>query len=54
MAARNRWLASYNAIVSLEVYCKIYSRLMLSLQNSAYPMPLYTALNNKKEKKETA
>ncbi len=39
MAARSRWLASYSAIASLEVYCKICSRLILSIQNSAYPMP---------------
>ena len=40
MAARSRWLASYSAIASLEAYCKICSRLMLSEQNSAYPIPL--------------
>jgi hypothetical protein len=39
MAARNRWLASYNAIVSLEALCKVCSRLMLSKQNSAYAVP---------------
>ena len=36
MAARNRWLASYNAIVSLEAQSNVCSRLMLPEQNSAY------------------
>ncbi len=40
MAARNRWSASYNATVSLEILCKWYSRLMLLKQNSAYAVPI--------------
>ena len=40
MAARNRWSASYNATVSLEILCERYSRLMLSKQDSAYAVPI--------------
>ncbi len=39
MAARNKWLESYDAIVSLEVLCKLCTRLMLSKQNPAYVVP---------------